>query len=184
MLVSPLCVSGGCVNSRIIGVSPEAPTLEVALGDKKPEVVVATKKDLQESYEKLNDATSREVDMVVFGCPHLTLSEVGQLASLLEGKKVSENVVLVVGFSRTSYALAKDCGYAQTIESAGGIFVNSCVGPMNPYMYLDDGAKVAAATNSVRAAHYLQRLSGGNTKTYYGEMSKCTQAAIKGKWED
>ena len=146
--------------------------------------VLYTLHELEESYEKLNDSRNREVDMVVFGCPHLTLNEVGELAFLLEGKKVSENVVLIIGLSRTSYALAQDCGYTQTIESAGGTFVNSCVGPMNPYIFLDDGAKVSAATNSVRAGHYLQRLSGGNTKTYYGEMNKCVQAAIKGKWED
>jgi predicted aconitase len=184
MLVSPLPVSGACVLCHIVGVTPEAATLEHALGGRKHDIVEVSKEDLETSYKRLTDAQSNEVDMVAFGCPHSTIKEIGDLAPLLEGKKVNGNVSLIVGLSRTSYALGKDCGYVDVLEKAGAILTNTCVGPLNPLMFPEDGAKVAAATNSSRAAHYMQRMSGGRTKTFYGHMKKCVQAALTGRWED
>ena len=184
-LLSPLPVSGACVLCHIIGVSPEAHTLEEVLEKRKPDVITVDKKEISSSYEKLHNATDgREVDMVAIGCPHLTISEIGELASLLHGKKVNQNVRLVIGISRPSYVLAKDCGYADIIETAGAIVVNSCVGPLNPFVFLEEGANAGAATNSARAAHYIQRMSAGKTKTFYGDLRKCIKAAINGRWEE
>jgi len=184
MLVSPLPVSGACVMCHIIGLTPEAKTLEEALGGRRPEVIVVGKREIAESYEKLNNSKNRDVDMVVIGCPHLSITEIGKLASLLEGKKVSQNVKLLVGVARPTFSLAKDCGYDKAIEKAGAIVSNSCIGPMNPFMFPEVGAKVSAATNSARGAHYIQRMSGGKTRTVYGDMKRCIQASIKGRWED
>jgi cis-L-3-hydroxyproline dehydratase len=183
-LVSPLPVSGSCVLCHVVGVTPEARTLEEALGGKKPPVIEVHKKDLADSYQKLTDAKGKEVDMVAFGCPHLTIKELRYLASLLEGKKVSPNVFFVIGLSRTTKALAADCGYTATLEKAGAKLTNACVGPVNPLIFQELGARVAAATNSSRSAHYMQRMSGGRTKTFYGSMKKCVQAGITGKWEE
>jgi predicted aconitase len=183
MLLSPLPVSGACVMCHIVGVTPEARTVEEALGGRKPESIMAGERDIAEAYQKLSNSTRNEVDMVVIGCPHLTIGDIGELTSLIEGKMVSQNLRLVVGVSNPVYTLAKECGYTKAIEMAGGMFVNSCIGPLNPFMFLKNGGKVAA-TNSARGAHYMQRMSQGKTKTFYGDMRKCVQAAIKGKWEE
>jgi predicted aconitase len=183
MLVSPMPVSGACVMCHIIGLTPEAHTTEEALGGIKPEQkVVAGKKEIQQIYERLNSAEDNKVDMLVLGCPHLSIGEIGQLAFLLEGKKVNNNVHLVVGISKTTYALAKECGYMDSIEKAGAMISNTCISGTNPFLFLDDPPKVAA-TNSARGAHYMQRTSGGGTKTYYGDMGTCIRAAISGRWE-
>jgi predicted aconitase len=184
MLVSPLPVSGACVMCHIIGVTPEANTLEEAIGNRKPEMVTVGKAEIAEAYEKLNDSESREVDMAVIGCPHLTIKDIGKLASLVEGEKVSENLRLVVGAAEPVYTLAKRCGYTDTIESSGGIFVNSCISALNPFMFLKKDMASVAVTNSARAAHYIQRMSGGKTKTFFGDMKKCVRVSITGKWED
>jgi predicted aconitase len=183
MIVSPLPVSGACVMCHIIGVTPEANSIERVLGGRKYEMIVIGRKELAEGYEKLNNSGSKEIDMAVIGCPHLTIKEIGEVASLLDGKKVNRNVRLVVGVSRPTYTLAEECGFIDPIEKGGGIIVNSCVSALNPFMYVKDGAKIAA-TNSARAAHYMQRMSVGKTKTFYGNMGKCIQAAIKGRWEE
>jgi predicted aconitase len=60
---------------------------------------------------------------------------------------------------------------------------NSCIGPLNPFMFLKNPLRTAA-TNSARGAHYMQRMSNGKTKTFYGSMETCIKAAIKGKWEE
>jgi len=184
MLVSPMPVSGACVMCHISGLTPEAHTTEKALGGIKPEQkVVAGKKEIQQIYERLNSAENNKVDMVVIGCPHLSIIEIGQLAFLLEGKNLNNNVRLIVGISKTTYALAKECGYMDPIERAGAMISNTCISGTNPFLFLDDPPGVAA-TNSARGAHYMQRTSGGRTKTYYGDMEKCIQAATSGRWEE
>lgn len=184
MLVSPMPVSGACVMCHMIGLTPEAHTIEEALGGIKPEQKVVTgKKEIKQIYERLNNAENNKVDMVVIGCPHLTIIEIGQLACLIEGKKLNKDVRLIVGISKTTYALAKECGYIDPIERAGAIISNTCVSGTNPFLFLDDPPGVAA-TNSARGAHYMQRTSGGRTKTYYGDIKRCIQAAISGRWEE
>ena len=182
MLVSPMPVSGACVMCHIIGLTPEANTIEAALGERKPEQkCVVGKREIKQIYERLNNAQNGKVDMVVIGCPHLTIVEIGQLAYLVQGKKLNQNVRFVIGISRTTYALAKECGYMDPIERAGAMITNTCISGTNPFIFLEDPPRVAA-TNSARGAHYMQRTSGGRTKTCYGDMKKCIQAAISGTW--
>jgi len=183
MFLSPLPVSGACVMCHIVGVTPEAITLEQALGFKKVDILVVGKRELDVAHQKLNNAMSSDVDMVVIGCPHLTIGELGHLAALLEKKRVSKNVQLIIGISKPVYTLAKECGYSDVIETAGGMVTNSCIGPLNPFMFLKNPLRTAA-TNSARGAHYMQRMSNGKTKTFYGSMETCIKAAIKGKWEE
>jgi len=182
MLVSPLPVSGACTICHVIGVSPGAATVDQAFGGRRPkETVMVRKKDLADAYQRLSDAASRDVEMVAIGCPHLTPTEVLKLASMLEGKRIGQGVVLMVGVSNACYALVKDSGYADAIEDAGGIFVNCCL-PMNPFLYRKDPVKTVA-TNSARLAHYAQRLTQGRARTFYGDADRCILAALKGRWE-
>jgi predicted aconitase len=183
MLVSPLPVSGACVMCHIIGVTPEANSSEQVLGGRKAEIVSVGKSEIAQAYDKLNNADSREVDMAVIGCPHLTIKDIRALASLVEGKKASHNLRFVVGIAEPVYTLAKKCGYTDTIESAGAIFVNSCISALNAFMFLKKDSAKVAVTNSARAAHYMQRMSGGKTKTYFGDMEKCVRVLVTGKWE-
>ena len=166
---------------HIVGVTPEAPTLEAALGANEPkEIVNVGKREIKETYQKLSNASDNQVDLVVIGCPHCTIRELKEVASLLEGKKVKEAVRLLVATSNPIYTLAKEAGYADIIEKAGSIISNCCATALNPLVYLD-GARVVA-TNSSRGAHYIQRLSGGKTETYYGDVKECINSAITGKW--
>ena len=52
----------------------------------------------------------RKIRLTVFGCPHLTIVELGKLAAFLEGRIVKEGSYLMVGVSNPTYALAKDAG--------------------------------------------------------------------------
>lgn len=179
-LLSPLSVSGAVGLCLMVGISPEAPTLEAALGNGKPEeTVVVGQKELKETWEQLNTATSDDVDIVNFGCPHLTIMEIKEIASLLERKKVHKNVQLILGASKAITALAREAGYASVIEEAGGIFDDSCMGAMQPLVYFGTGTKTVA-TNSARAAHYAIRMLG--SKSLYGSTQNCIDAAITGKW--
>jgi predicted aconitase len=181
MFVSPLPVSGACTICHIIGVTPEAPTLEEAFGNKKPEDVVHVgQKELREGYDKLTNADKDQIDMVVIGCPHLTIGEVAELASFLEGKTISQDVRLLIGIANPVYSFAHDAGFVPTIQKAGGTFMNICVAAANRLIFPEKLPRTIA-TNSARAAHYIQRMTAGRSRTVYGDMKLCAELAITGK---
>jgi predicted aconitase len=181
-LTSPLPVSGGVTMCHIVGVTPEAPTLEAALGGNKPEEEVKVGvKEIAQTYEKLNSANdNRSIETVFIGCPHCLISELREISSLLEGKKIKDGLPLLIATSNSTRALARDAGYMDNIEKAGAIFSNCCASGSNPFIFLKGASSVA--TNSSRGAHYVQRLTEGKTKTYYGDVKTCIESAITGEW--
>ena len=179
-LTSPLPVSGACTMCHIVGVTPEAPTLEQALGGGKPEERITIGwKEIEDVYSRLTTAEQGQVDLIVFGCPHCTIREIGEIASLLEGKKIHEGVRLLIGTARPVYVLAERAGYADIIERAGGQFVECCVSAANPLVFLGNIAVVA--TNSARGAHYIQRMTAGRVKTFYADVDRCITVAVMGR---
>jgi predicted aconitase len=178
--LTPQPVSGAVAMCHIVGVTPEAPTVEEALGNKKPEMTVKLgKKELRESWESLHTADKDDVEVVSFGCPQLGINEIGKIARLLEGKKISGSVKFVVSTAEQIYTLAKLMGYIDMIENAGGIVVTGICIMGFPYRQLETPANTGA-TNSAKAASYQAR---SGTKIQYGSFEDCVSAAIKGKWE-
>jgi len=177
-------VSGATNICHVVGVTPEALTLDEALGGGKPEEVITVGRgQIKEAVDKLTTADSDRVDLVKFGCPHCSISELRNIASLLDGKKVHSDVRLFVATAKQIYVLAEDMGYVDTIKKAGGVFTNTCVGSQDPFNLLGPGLGVkTVATNSARSAHYSARTSGGKVKLLYGSMKQCLDSAISGKW--
>src|SRR5215468_2402108 len=72
--------SGRVALFHIVGVTPEAPTLEVAFRHRPPERTVdVTAADLRAARAELTTADGRELDMVILGSPHFSLAEFKQL---------------------------------------------------------------------------------------------------------
>ena len=182
-LVISMPTSGAVTLAHIVGSTPEAPTLEAALGGGKPEQVVRVgKREMSETWERLNVWDDDIVDHVCFGCPHATIDEIDRIPGLLEGKKLKTS--LLIGASPSVVALARHQGYADIIEEAGGRFLPVCPSIGNPFTRRDiAGHKQAksAATNSARSAHYLATVSGVNV--FFGTEEECVQAALTGKWK-
>jgi hypothetical protein len=186
-LLSPMPVSGAVSLCHIIGITPEAPNIEAVIKSGNPiEKVKVGKKEVKEAYEKLYTAETNQVDVVLIGCPHCTISEIKKIVQIIDRKRVKEGVRLWISTCQALYDLAKQMGYVDLIETAGGqMFTDLCI--MNiPFHELSFNVK-ATATNSARAAHYHARggLSGGKgVEIHYGSTEKCVNAAITGKWGD
>lgn len=184
--LSPMPVSGAVSLCHIVGVTPEAPTLEAALGGMKPpETIRLGKKELDIGFEKLNTADNSQVDAVCLGCPHCSISEIKEIARLLDGKRVSEGTRLWISTAEGIYHIARQMGYVDIIENAGGqIFTGICIMSV-PFRDLEIEMK-ASATNSARCAHYQARggVGGGSgVNVFYGSTAQCITAALTGKWE-
>lgn len=177
--LSPQPVSGAVALCHIVGVTPEAPTLEQAVGNKKPEMTIKVGiHEFKEAWQSLHTARKDIIELVFFGCPHLSIRELGEIAHMLEGKRIADSVRLFTATSEQTYTLAKTTGYIDIIESAGGVVATGICIQSFPYEQLESPV-FTAATNSARAASYQARRGIG---IQYGSTRDCINAALTGKW--
>ena len=174
-ICAALATSGGVTMCHIVGVTPEAPTLEAAFHGEAPEDSVTFDDDaLRETYDSLRVRTGDEIDSVILGCPHASIHEIAEIAALLKGKRVAEGVRLWVDTARGTKGNADAMGYTETIEAAGGrILCDTC--PTN--------MRIPArriVTHGFKQAHYARGMVGA--EVIVAETEPCVRAAIAGRW--
>jgi hypothetical protein len=164
-----------------VGITPEAGTEEQALGGQKPiDVIDFGKKELEDTIGSLNTDTAAEVSWVVIGCPHCSITEIRDVARLLNGRKVNPNVTLWLHTSQPVKALAERIGFIEVIERAGGnLVLETCPELSTPRTIKNLGFK-SITTNSTVLAWSLPKLHG--LKTHYGRLKQCIDAAVSGTW--
>ena len=119
-LCAAAAASGSVALLHIVGITPEARTLEEAFGGNHPEETITfTKKDLLETREKMNTHKGKNVDIVALGCPHYTINEIITVQKLLNGRKISDNVALWIYANSAAIALAEKMGIRKDLESLG-----------------------------------------------------------------
>jgi hypothetical protein len=104
---------------HFVGVTPEAPSIEAALGGKAPaERIVIEDADLARVYRSysLGDGDAR---LVVFSGPQLSLAEMEQLARLFQGRRVKPGSACFVTTNASVLAEARARGHAAALEGAG-----------------------------------------------------------------
>ncbi len=106
---------------HMVGVTPEAPTLKAAFGGVKPkQAMTVTKRDIERVYAGYG-ARGNPLNLVVFSGPQQSLFEMKIIAQLLDGKRVLPGSHLFVTTSNGVKSAARQLGYLQQIEAAGGI---------------------------------------------------------------
>jgi hypothetical protein len=175
-------VGGAVAIVHIVGVTPEAPTLEMAFCSQKPEErIVVGRKELETSYEKLTTATKKEIDSVALGCPHLTIQELKELARLLEGKRVHSGVKFWLGTNRHTLNLAQRMGIVEVIEKSGAVVNDDMCSGLSSFSAMPDLLGVSTiVTNSATCANLIPGLSLGRVKCYYKNMQECVDIGIRG----
>jgi predicted aconitase len=182
---APMATSGAVALCHIVGVTPEAHTLEMAFGNKKPkEKVLVGKKEMKQMWRKLNTTDSQDVDLVALGCPHLSVPEMQELASMLDGKKIKDGKRLWIGLGEDILAMATRMGLTEVIEKSGAtILTGVCAGPETPWDELEEKPKVVA-TNSGKNAHYTYVGSGTTIDVRYGSTKDCIDSVLTGSFKD
>jgi len=175
-LSAALATSGGAPMFHIVGVTPEAPTLEAALqGEEPDETVVFGRQELADVYDMLRTNTGPEIDFVYFGCPHATLQEVVEIAMALRGKTIHGGVLVLVSMPYAIEMQGRRLGFVQEIEEAGGsIMTDTC--PTNalwPYPQ-------RMATPAVKTCFYAQNLLG--CEAVLASPRECIHIAQMGRW--
>ncbi|MEJ2558110.1 MAG: aconitase X catalytic domain-containing protein [Anaerolineae bacterium] len=169
--------SGTVALFHLVGVTPEAPTLDAAFQGHQPsQTVTITMEDLGGARRELTTASGSQLDMVVLGSPHFSLAEFKQLAPLLDGKHVHPDVQFLVTSSRAMTLLAKQAGYLAALEAFGGrVTVDTCIlaTPMLP-----PEIKMLM-TNSAKYAYYAPGML--NTQVTFGSLADCVRSAVAGR---
>lgn len=176
---SAAAASGGAVSLfHVVGITPEAPTLEAAFqGTTDYETIKITPDRMREMRRRLNTGDKEQVDMVLTGCPHLSVDEIGQIAKEIEGKKVCEGTDFWIQTSHPIYELAKMAGYVDVLEAAGAVLVrDSCLMEME-YNGMWTGKHFV--TNSGKAAQYAPAIN--SVKITMADLKGCVKAAVTGK---
>jgi predicted aconitase len=171
--------SGGIELYHMVGITPEAPTLEAAFGGRTPKQVIHYgEAERRKTYEALNsNGTSTDVDYVMLGCPHAALEQMEEAARLLDGRKISSNTAFWIFTSRVIKAQADAKGYTRAIQGAGGIVMTdtcSAIGQTMP-----KGTRVVAL-DSAKQSHYLPAIMG--VEAWFGTTQDCIDAALTGRW--
>ena len=173
--------SGRVALFHIVGVTPEAPTLDAAFHGEAglracTRSINITVADLRAARRELTTADGRELDMVILGSPHFSIAEFRQLAPLVEGRRAHPRVKFLVTSSRLMKEDAARAGVLAPIEAFGAqITLDTCIlaSPMLPPEIK------TLMTNSAKYAYYAPSLL--NTRVTFGSLADCVQSAIDGR---
>ncbi|HSN94275.1 MAG TPA: aconitase X catalytic domain-containing protein [Anaerolineaceae bacterium] len=173
--------SGSVGLFHMVGITPEAKTQAEAFQGGQPEMeFMIFQKEIEEALQELNQTTDAagKLDLVVFGCPHFSLREFGELnrilAELPAGEKFATRVIVEI--SPASYQQLKNENTLARFEQAGGEFlVGSCL--FHTPILRETGLKVM--TNSGKFAYY----GPGELKAQvaFGSLEACLRSAMAGK---
>jgi predicted aconitase len=159
---------------HLVGLTPEAARLSDVADTNLPSHRI-TKADLdalQQSYH-----TDDSVDVVVFSAPQLSLYELGDLASLCDGRRFSVPLLAV-----TSPQVKPDSdrmGYTARIEAAGGnVLSGMCFYQSYAREISEAKGWKRLATNSAKLVNIL---GGYGYRPMLASMEQCVDAAASGK---
>lgn len=167
--------SGAVALFHVVGVTPEAPTLDAALGGVRPaESVVLTADMLRGAQSRLSTAVHADsVDAIAVGSPHFSLAEFAELVHLVDGRRLT--VPFYACTARDTLRELEQRGLANGLERAGvEIIVDTCI-VVTPILPRDDGVLM---TNSGKFAHYGPSNTG--YEVVYGSLEDCVESAIAG----
>jgi hypothetical protein len=167
--------TGAVALFHVVGVTPEAPTLEAATGGRPPDRTVTLSADmLRDALTRLSTATTDgTVDAVAVGSPHFSLEEFTTLGRLVRGAKL--RIPFFACTARDTLHELERRGMVDGLRAAGvDIVVDTCV-VVTPILPAHGGVLM---TNSGKFAHYGPSNTG--YEVIYGSLEDCVRSAEVG----
>lgn len=170
--------SGGVALFHMVGVTPEAPSLNAVLG---PGVdSCATRKLEPEDFaavaESLCQAEDGEpVAAMCVGTPHFSLAEFRQMAKLARGRRAAPGVDVLITTARETRDRVLEADWAESLADFGARVVTDTCTYLLPATISRSGAVV---TNSAKYAHYGPGNVGRTTALM--SLERCMRCAEQG----
>ncbi len=169
--------SGRVALFHMVGITPEAPTLDAAFQGRAPRQTKDVTVDaLCAARRELTTTDGAELDMVILGSPHFSVEEFTRLAPLVAGHQRHPRVKFLVTSGRFMKEQAESSGVLAPIVAFGAqITLDTCIlaSPMLPPEIK------TLMTNSAKYAYYAPSLL--DTRVAFGSLADCVRSAIAGR---
>ena len=146
MMAAAMAAAGSVAMFHVKGVTPEASHYDVS----GLETIHIGKKEIKEAEASLN--VTDDVQLIAFGCPHLTVREITEMAEYLKDKKKKRSDV-DIWFCTSSGVRDKCPDQVRILERFGPVLADTCmvVAPI-------ESNYQRTGTNSAKAGNYLPTL--------------------------
>lgn len=177
-LGAALASFGSMAMFHVAGVTPEAPDVETACRGRHPiDDIEVTGRDLNAYLHR--DQFAGDVDIVVFTAPQLSLFELREIATLIEGRRVSDSVQLIVTTNGMNFHEAQEQGFLQTLRDAGALVLSgTCWYIMDPAAQREHFGWKRLVTNSAKLVNIIR---AHGYEPVLRRTSDCIEAAVTGK---
>ena len=162
---------------HVVGVTPEARTLDEALHGRAPErsIAMATH-DLDAALRRLSSVGAGPVDAVCLGTPHFSVAEFGQLVELLGDRRVDPGVTALVTTSRAVQHEIQLRGWAERLHDSGvQVVLDTCT----YYTPRPAGVAGTVMTNSAKWAYYAPGIL--DVEVAFGSLAACVESMVAGQ---
>lgn len=172
--------SGSVALFHAVGLTPEAETLERAVGERTVETVVLKIDALRQARDLLTTTETAEIGAVALGTPHFSLAEFAALDSLLGDRVVHQDVDVWVSTGRDIYSSLDSAGLLRSLLDRGvKVLVDTCT-YITPVLGATRGPVL---TNSAKWAYYAPGNLG--LDVIFGSLVECVESAVLGRlWRD
>jgi predicted aconitase len=145
IMAAAMAASGSVAMFHVEGISPEAEEFELD----GLESVFLDQEEVLEAQRSLTDGSDPE--LIALGCPHLSPGEVGEIASLLKGKRKKADID--VWFCTNRWVASRCPDEIRLLKEFGTVAYDTCmvVAPIEEHYR-------CTATNSAKACNYLPGL--------------------------
>jgi predicted aconitase len=165
--------SGAVAMFHAVGATPEAPTLQAALGGRSDvPIVEVTPADLVGARDDLSTVSGGELGAVALGTPHASLAQLARIADLFGSETAA--VECSVNTGRDVMAASSSI---EGLRRAGVDVVTDTCTYLKPIMSVEPGKVVM--TDSAKWAYYAPANIGA--EVIFGSTEDCVASAIAGE---
>ncbi|MFQ6096067.1 MAG: aconitase X catalytic domain-containing protein, partial [Candidatus Bathyarchaeia archaeon] len=154
-----MAATGAVPLYHVMGVTPEWLSEGESGGfwreGKPEEATVVEEEQLKDACATLTTSRIDVPDLAFIGCPHCSVSEIQQVARLMEGRRMKKDVRFWLCASRRVESLARRKGLIAKLEAAGvEVYCDTCI----IVTWLKEAGVDSIITNSGKAAYYAPQL--------------------------
>jgi predicted aconitase len=178
-LGASLASYGSLAMFHLVGVTPEARTVDEAFGGRTPaRTLVFEPGSLRAVYGSFQPERRRP-DLVAFTAPQLSIVELRDLAELLAARSVHADVRLLITTNYQNRAAAERLGYAASIQEAGGLLLSgACFYLMTARELAQKHGWRTILTDSAKLANIIP---GYGYNPVFRPTDVCVEAAVQGE---
>lgn len=178
-----LCASiashGSNAMFHMVGITPEAPTVAAALGNREARLTIEIGPDEIDAVYRSYPASHTEVELVVFTAPQLSLFELRRITELLAGRRVHKNTRLIITTNEMNKEAAARLGDLAPLEAAGALVLQgTCWYIMQPERMRDLFGWSQVVTNSAKLVNII---GGARYAPVLMRTEDCIEAAVRGR---